>query len=42
MNEKIHELIPNSKFIIIKNAAHQSILEKAPEINKIIIDFLKS
>jgi 3-oxoadipate enol-lactonase len=42
MNIKIHELISNSKFIIIRNAAHQSILEKAPEINKIIIDFLKS
>jgi 3-oxoadipate enol-lactonase len=42
MNKKIHELIPNSKIIIIRNAAHQSILEKAPELNKIIIDFLKS
>ena len=42
MGEKMHELIPNSKFIIIEGAAHQSILEKAPEINKIIIDFLKS
>ncbi|MFX1451892.1 MAG: alpha/beta fold hydrolase [Promethearchaeota archaeon] len=42
MGEKMHELIPNSKFIIIKGAGHQSILEKAPEINHIIIDFLKS
>jgi len=41
VNKKIHELIPNSEFIVIKKAAHQSILEKAPEINKIIIDFLK-
>lgn len=41
VNKKIHELIPNSQFIIIKKAAHQSILEKAPEINEIIINFLK-
>lgn len=41
MNQKTHELIPNSKLIIIEKAAHQSILEKAPEVNKIIIDFLK-
>jgi len=40
MGEKMHELIPNSKFIIIKGAAHQSILEKAPEVNKHIIEFL--
>ncbi|MFX0071299.1 MAG: alpha/beta fold hydrolase [Candidatus Hermodarchaeota archaeon] len=40
MNEKIHELIPDSKFIVIKGAAHQSILEKPHEINKHIIDFL--
>jgi len=42
MNEKTHELIPNSKLIIIEKAAHQSILEKAPEVNKFIIEFLKS
>ena len=40
MGEKIHELIPNSTFIVIEGAAHQDILEKAPEINKSIIDFL--
>jgi len=40
-NKKIHELIPNSQFIIIKKAAHQSILEKPREINKLIIEFLK-
>ena len=40
MGEKIHELIPNSKFIVIEGAAHQDILERAPEINKCIIDFL--
>ncbi len=40
MNKKTLDLIPNSKLIIIEKAAHQSILEKAPEVNKIIIDFL--
>jgi proline-specific peptidase len=42
MGEKMHELIPNSKFIVIEGAAHQSILERAPEVNQYIIDFLKS
>ncbi len=42
MNEKIHELLPNSKFIVIENAAHQSILEYPHIINPYIIDFLKS
>jgi proline-specific peptidase len=42
MGEKMHELIPNSKFIVIQSAAHQSILEKASEVNQLIIDFLKS
>jgi proline-specific peptidase len=40
MGARIHELIPNSKFIITEGAAHQSILERAPEINKCIIEFL--
>ncbi|TFG08619.1 MAG: alpha/beta hydrolase [Promethearchaeota archaeon] len=39
-NKKIHKLIPNSRFIVIEKAAHQSILEKPHEINKIIIEFL--
>jgi len=42
MGEKMNELITNSKFIVIKGAAHQSVLEKAPEVNQVIIDFLKS
>ena len=42
MGEKMHELIPNSKIIITEGAAHQSILERAPEINKCIIEFLLS
>jgi len=40
MSEKMHKLIPNSKFFVIEGAAHQSILERAPEINKYIIEFL--
>ena len=42
MNKKIHELLPNSQFIVIENAAHQSILEYPHIINPYIIDFLKS
>ena len=34
MGEKIHELITNSKFIVIEGAGHQSILERAPEVNQ--------
>jgi proline-specific peptidase len=41
MNEKIHELLPNSEFIVIKNAGHQSILEYPHQINSHIINFLK-
>jgi len=41
MNEKIHELLPNSEFIVIENAGHQSILEYPHQINPHIIDFLK-
>ena len=40
MGEAMHKLIPRSKFIITEGAAHQSILERAPEINKGIIEFL--
>lgn len=42
MNEKIHELLPNSKIIVLENAGHQSVLEFPSIINKHIIDFLKS
>ncbi|MFX0004343.1 MAG: alpha/beta fold hydrolase [Candidatus Hodarchaeota archaeon] len=42
MNQKIHELLPNSEFIVIENAAHQSILEYPHIINQYIIKFLKS
>ena len=40
--EEIHGQIPNSKFIVIDKAGHSSPLEKAPEVNQAIIDFLKN
>jgi pimeloyl-ACP methyl ester carboxylesterase len=42
MNKKIHELLPNSQFIVIEKAAHQSILEYPHLINPYIIEFLKA
>jgi pimeloyl-ACP methyl ester carboxylesterase len=39
--EKIHENLPNSILKVIKDAGHDSPLEKAPEVNQILIDFLK-
>lgn len=41
VNEKIHKRIPNSIFKIIKDVRHGVMLEKAPEVNQILIDFLK-
>ena len=40
--EKMHELLPNSKFIVIENAGHQSVLEYPHIINQHIIKFLES
>ena len=40
--EKMHELLPNSKFIVIENAGHQSVLEYPHIINQHIIEFLES
>ncbi|MFX1302055.1 MAG: alpha/beta fold hydrolase [Promethearchaeota archaeon] len=40
--DEIHKRIPNSKFKVIENAGHFMTLSKAPEINKLILDFLKS
>ena len=37
----IHEKMPNSKIIVIEKAGHESPKEKAPEVNKAIIEFLK-
>ena len=42
ITERIHEKFPNSKFIVIENAGHQSILEYPHIINQYIIKFLKS
>ncbi|MBY8983955.1 MAG: alpha/beta hydrolase [Candidatus Lokiarchaeota archaeon] len=39
-NEIIHENIPNSKLVVIEKAGHDSVQEKAPEINQAILDFL--
>ena len=40
MSEKIHKEIQNSKLIIVQDAAHEVIKEKAPVINTYIKDFL--
>ena len=40
--EEIHGKIPNSTFVVIDKAGHSSPLEKAPEVNQKIIDFLKN
>ena len=41
-SELIHEKIPNSKLIILEGVGHGSSLEKAPEINKLILEFLEN
>ena len=40
--EQIHEKIPNSTLVVIEKAGHSSPLEKTPEVNQSIIEFLKS
>jgi len=42
VNKIIHDNIPNSRFEVLEKAGHTSPIERAPEINKFIIDFLKS
>lgn len=39
---EIHQKLPNSTIQIIQEAGHESPKEKAPEVNKAIIKFLKS
>jgi len=39
--QQMHERIPNSTLKILENTRHSSNLEKAPEVNQILIDFLK-
>lgn len=40
VNNKLHELLPNSTLKVIKGAGHASIFEKAPEVNQAILEFL--
>ena len=40
--EEIHQGIPNSRLEIIDKTAHHVFLEAAPQVNQLIIDFLKS
>ncbi|MFX1451896.1 MAG: alpha/beta fold hydrolase, partial [Promethearchaeota archaeon] len=39
--QEIHKRIPNSIFKVINKAGHESHKSNAPELNKIIIDFLQ-
>ena len=39
---EMHDVIPNSKLTVIDKAGHSSPLSKAPEINKLIMEFLKT
>jgi len=39
--KEMHELLPNSTFYVVDKAGHGSPLEKAPEVNQEIINFLK-
>lgn len=39
--EQIHHRIPNSAFKVIEKAGHESHYSRAPEVNKIILDFLQ-
>jgi proline-specific peptidase len=41
-NKQIHENLPNSKLEVIEGAGHKVFFENQPEVNPIIIDFLKS
>jgi len=40
-NEQIHEKLPNSTLKVIQGAGHKVFLENQPEINPILIEFLK-
>jgi pimeloyl-ACP methyl ester carboxylesterase len=42
VNEKLHELIPNSVLKIINGVGHGSPLEKAPEVNQALLEFLET
>ena len=38
---EMQQAIPNSTLKLIENAGHNSPLSRAPEVNKVIIEFLK-
>jgi 3-oxoadipate enol-lactonase len=38
---EIHDLLPNSTLKVIEEAGHESHKERAPEVNQVIIEFLK-
>jgi len=40
--EQIHQKMPNSIFKVIDKAGHESHYSQAPEVNKIILDFLEN
>jgi len=40
-NKQLHENLPNSKLEVIEGAGHKVFFENQPEVNPIIIDFLK-
>lgn len=42
VNEQIHEKLPNSTLKVIQGAGHKVFFENQPEVNPIVIDFLKS
>jgi 3-oxoadipate enol-lactonase len=39
--EQMHKRLPNSTLVVIEKAGHFAPMTRAPEVNKIIIDFLK-
>ena len=39
--EKMHNMIPDSEFIILKDCGHLINIEKSEEISNIIIEFIK-
>ncbi|MHA1146764.1 MAG: alpha/beta fold hydrolase [Promethearchaeota archaeon] len=41
MSDIIYKKLPNSEIVVIQKAGHSSIQEKAPEINNLILEFLK-
>ncbi len=40
--KEIHNKLPNSEYMVIEKAGHESPKEKAPQVNRAILDFLRS